>query len=918
MTEPDRGVEHRSEGTRVGRAADPEPALRPDGPPATVRAQPRRLTAAEALAVQRLAGNRALSGALAPARPKTEPPTVETAPAETDGPAPSDAPTTPDIAPGGPPPGTGGSAGAGGSPRGAGDRVGAGGPGCGPSVAEPALLPVQRGLPDSVAGLAGNARNRVLSTIGEWARRMPGYGVLCLALGRDVITRQPVARDATAVVGALVGLVPGGAALWQNLQRSGAVARAAEWLSGEVARLGLTWEWVRGLFSRAWDALGVTDLLNPGAAWARLSGVLAEPIQRLRTFAGGAASKLMEFVFEGVLTSAGGVGAQVMGVVRRAGDVIGTIVRDPVAFAGNLVAAVRGGLGQFAGNILGHLRTGLFGWLTGALRGAVALPARFDFAGILSLVLNLLGLTWDWLRGRLVRTLGEPTVRAVETAVDWVRTMVVGGIAAVAHRLTDMASGLVDTVIGGIRDWVANSVVGAAITRLVSLFNPAGAVIQAIIAVYNTIRFFIERAQQLGALAESVFGSLAVIAAGSLDAARNAVEQALGRAVPVVLGFLARLLGLGDVATPVRTVVNRVRSLVDRAVDRVVGWVVGAARRVGGGLRQAGQAAARRVVDWFTLRKSFTGSDGASHSLFWRGRGRGATLTVASTPTPVDTVLRNVAPVIRTSHPNLLGALQAAEAKQRQVAALKTTVEQAGAAGRQPADVDRLNTAMRELATLMVPLVPVAFPATAATTPGSFPSWVQPNKLVKLTRENRVAQVTGFDTTTPALPKVGYVVLRPRLREDSPWQPRQGGRVAGSTEWVTPGPVKDFWQEYTQNPRNYFMGPTPSKNGPIGELVKARMTREGKLVNGVVRYGRDANGDPLPAGQYTSYPLSACVMGHVIDAVTWWNSNGRFVGAQADAVRRFMTDPINYELEPGSVNSLRGARLGTRYLPPTV
>ncbi|QFZ24228.1 hypothetical protein EKG83_14125 [Saccharothrix syringae] len=59
-------------------------------------------------------------------------------------------------------------------------------------------------------------------------------------------------------------------------------------------------------------------------------------------------------------------------------------------------------------------------------------------------------------------------------------------------------------------------------------------------------------------------------------------------------------------------------------------------------------------------------------------------------------------------------------------------------------------------------------------------------------------------------------------------------------------------------------------------------------------------------------------MGHVIDAVTWWNSNGRFVGAQADAVRRFMTDPINYELEPGSVNSLRGARLGTRYLPPTV
>jgi hypothetical protein len=62
-------------------------------------------------------------------------------------------------------------------------------------------------------------------------------------------------------------------------------------------------------------------------------------------------------------------------------------------------------------------------------------------------------------------------------------------------------------------------------------------------------------------------------------------------------------------------------------------------------------------------------------------------------------------------------------------------------------------------------------------------------------------------------------------------------------------------------------------------------------------------------------------MGHVIDAVTWWNSNGRLTGAQSSAVLSFMNNPINYELEPSSANRARGASLagrGITYQPPAV
>jgi hypothetical protein len=469
------------------------------------------------------------------------------------------------------------------------------------SEGRPAPVPVvQRGLWDrlkggvrslasGVASLAGGLKDRVLGTLAGWARRIPGYGLLCVVLGREVVTGAAVDRSPANLIGGLVGLIPGGQAIFENLQRSGAVQRAADWFGAAVTRLGLTWAAIRGLFSRAWDALGAGDLLDPAGAWAKIAGIFGPPLQRLRAFASAAAGKLLELVFEGGLSLAGGAGAQVMAIVRRAGSVLATIVRDPIRFAGNLVAAVRGGLGRFAANIGAHLRTGLFAWLTGALRGAVALPARLDWRGILGFILNLLGLTWTWVRTRLVRLLGEPTVRRLETAVSWVGAIVTGGLGVIADRILGFATGLIDTVIGGIRDWVARSVVGAAITRLIAMFNPAGAIIGAIIAVYNTIRFFIERAQQLGALARSVFDSIAAIAAGSLGNAITAVEQSMARALPVILGFLARLLGLGDLASPVRNVINRARALIDRALDKVISWIAGVARKlVGRGREPAG------------------------------------------------------------------------------------------------------------------------------------------------------------------------------------------------------------------------------------------------------------------------------------------------------------------------------------------
>jgi hypothetical protein len=195
---------------------------------------------------------------------------------------------------------------------------------------------------------------------------------------------------------------------------------------------------------------------------------------------------------------------------------------------------------------------------------------------------------------------------------------------------------------------------------------------------------------------------------------------------------------------------------------------------------------------------------------------------------------------------------------------------------------------------------------------------VQPFGLVKIVKGNRVAQVLAIDASDPRLPPmVQYRIIRPRLSEGDGFNSPTKGRT-GAPERVSAGHIGAAWAKYVEDPRSYFMGPTPSKNGPIGRAVIVRMRGEGKIVGEKVKYGRDRNGNPLPNGQFELYSLNECAMGHVIDAVTWWNTNGRFAGPQSLEVQKFMADPGNYEIEPSGPNSLRGALLGgrgARYLP---
>ena len=517
----------------------------------------------------------------------------------------------------------------------------------------------------AVGDVAAAARARALAFVKDRAKSIPGYELLAFALGKDPITQQTVDRTAVNLIRALVGLIPGGTAMFENLQQAGVVQRAADWVTGEIAKLGLTWALIRGLFQQLWDSLSASDLLNLGGVFDRVRAIFGPPLERIKTFAIAAGKKLLELLFEGALALGGAAAQRVLGIFRRAAAVFDLIVKDPVKFVGNLVAAVKGGFLGFASNILEHLRNALFEWLMGALKGALTLPAKWDLRGIIDVVLQVLGLTYDKLRERLVKLLGEPAVRAIETAFEFIKLIVTQGLAAAWDKLLEFATGLVDTVIGGIRDWAAKSIVGAAITKLVTLFNPVGAVIQGIISIYNTVMFFIERAQQIAALVESIVSSVENIARGNLGGAIAFVEKTMARTLPVIISFLARFIGLGNVSGAIKGIIAKIQGVVGKALDKVTDFVVKLTKPIVAALRgsKPGETASVAGAAGGAFPDVSFDTDGVKHRLYFRAAGGDEEATVESDPRLVREFLTSVEPTATPEQKKEIGVARKLQAK---------------------------------------------------------------------------------------------------------------------------------------------------------------------------------------------------------------------------------------------------------------
>lgn len=440
------------------------------------------------------------------------------------------------------------------------------------------IISFARGL---ITGILGFLREAVLRPLAQLAQGTQGYDLLKAVLGQDPVTGEAVPRNADTLIGGFMKLI-GQEEVWNNLKRANAVARAWAWFQGALEGLMGYVRQVPGLIVSTLTSIVIEDLLPLTNLFVKVGRAFGGFFGSFLSWAGGQVMSLLQIIFEVVAPGA-------MPYIQRAAGAFTSIIRNPIGFVGNLVRAGIQGFRQFAGNFLNHLRASLIGWLTGTMSGAgVYIPQAFSVMEIIKFVLSVLGLTWQNIRGKLVRAVGETAVRALEAGFDIVMTLVTQGPAAAWQKILEGITNLREMVMEQVMTFVRERVVQAAITRLLTSLNPAGAFIQAVIAIYNTVMFFVERMRQIAQVVAAYIDSISAIAAGNIGAAANRVETTMAGLLTLVISFLARIAGLGRVSDAVVNIVNRVRTPVDRALDRVVDWIVAQARRLGRFIAQAG------------------------------------------------------------------------------------------------------------------------------------------------------------------------------------------------------------------------------------------------------------------------------------------------------------------------------------------
>ncbi|GLY40042.1 hypothetical protein Amsp01_060650 [Amycolatopsis sp. NBRC 101858] len=339
-----------------------------------------------------------------------------------------------------------------------------------------------------------------------------------------------------------------------------------------------------------------------------------------------------------------------LGVLAKAAHAVMGILRDPIGFLGNLVSAVGGGLKQFKNNAVTHLQQGVLSWLLGtAATAGIELPKSFDAASILLMIASLLGLSWANLRARIARKVPKEAMAAIEAgehALPIVLEVRKRGIRALWDDLRDRVGDLKKTLIDNLVSYLLPTIIMAGITWIISLFNPASAFIRACKMIIDIIKFIVTNGRQIIEFVNTVLDAVIAIAKGGAGGVAGLVEKALARSIPVLIGALAALLGIGGIAGKVKEIFQKLARPVNKAIDWVIGKIVGLAKKVWAKLKALG----KKVKDKFSKKPEKTPSKdeprpdskrptvkvpfamaGESHTLTLAPHGDDVQVTMAST-----------------------------------------------------------------------------------------------------------------------------------------------------------------------------------------------------------------------------------------------------------------------------------------------
>jgi hypothetical protein len=338
----------------------------------------------------------------------------------------------------------------------------------------------------------------------------------------------------------------------------------------------------------------------------------------------------LKIAFLAVCKAAGLPGEELLSMLSRAGSLLINIIKNPVPFIKNLIGAAKKGFTQFAKNFGKHLKAGLMGWLFGQVAATgIKLPSSFSVAGIFDVVRQVLGLTYEYVRERAVAKIGEENVGRIEKVASYLKILFTGGPAKLWEQIKGDLSNLKQTLMDGIVDFIVQKIVQSAVTKIASMLIPGAGFVQAIISTYNTIQFFVSKIKEILAVVNSVLDSISKIAKGDIASAANYIEGTLAKTIPLVIGFMAKLIGVGGIGQKIRKIIDKLRTPVNKAVDFVIDKAVALFKKAVAGVKKLGKKVLSKIKGALFPETSFKiGSE--DHRIWTKQSGSKIRVMVAS------------------------------------------------------------------------------------------------------------------------------------------------------------------------------------------------------------------------------------------------------------------------------------------------
>lgn len=492
-------------------------------------------------------------------------------------------------------------------------------------------------------------KEALMQRLSAWARTVRGYALVTVIIGRDPFTGTAVPFTMENVIRGFFSLMEGGEEQYNQLKESGAIDRTVAKVTAAVRRLNMTPAAIIQLFIGLWNSFSIRDLINPIAAFRRILDQFGRPIARLIAFV----IEIVKIVIEAILIVMDFPFDIINNIIAKAMAAFDRIKRDPVGFLKNLLRAIKQGFVQFFENILRHLLNGLADWVFFQLKDlGIQKPEDLSFKSILKLVIDVLGISMqrimDKVWKKLEEKIGKEKVEKIKRMIDklegiwkFIRDVMERGPVAIWEFIQEKLSTLWSTILDAAKNFIMERIIGAVVTKLLSMLDPTGimAVVNSVIAIYRAIQSFIAYLRQMLEIVNSFVEGVAEIAAGNIRVAANFIERTAGRAIPIIIGFLANQVGLGKIADKLKEIIEKIREKIDLAIDWLVDKAVNMGMSIMNRLLAMGRSARDAIVNaltpWRQSEKQFTAENGESHRIYIEASGGRPQLKVASVPTTI-------------------------------------------------------------------------------------------------------------------------------------------------------------------------------------------------------------------------------------------------------------------------------------------